>query len=772
MTTSGPAQDHVGVHFNHSLSMETPVKRTLEVFVLMLGLFTAVLIGCQDDDDKSDQTVADEPTGRLDLNGAWKWMADARDVGRSEGWYLPEFADEDWFEIQVPGSWNYLFRSDPTPTTDHEYSGPGWYRKEFVVDQQMDRGYVRLHFGAVCYRTSVYLNGNFIGEHTGDFVPFEFNVTDDLIYDGRNTLAVRIESIGNDTTMTVPPANGRYDFWIFHGIHREVYLQATGELLVQDLFAHSEPGQDSHPARLSVEATVLNRTNEAARTRLLIQVRQAEGKVVREIVTWPLDLPAGSYHTFQITSDILSAKLWSPEDPYLYELTATLLPEFELDAPISPALLVNTASYSGEGPLPAHATMQRPAKLPAVALDQAAITFGVRKIETKGDQILLNGQPVVFRGVNRHDEYPLMGRTMPDWVYREDLAMMKRAGVNAIRTAHYMNDPRIYQMADELGFLVIEEIPAVALNFKEMGDPEIQKLCVDYTRGMVIRDRNHPSIVIWSAADEPTLFGSSEFNSMLYAQMKLLDPTRLVTYARLHHDLIAEDPEADVICLNPYWGWYIGEIEKTDWFLDLAHETFPDKPVILCEFGAGALKNYRQSPLDGEDYSPHYTEDFQVQSIKEVWDITAAKEFAHGGFVWVWADFISPTRKYLRSTQMPVAQHVINPAPYHNLKGLVTRDRIPKAAYLMLMGLYGDHQMAGLTIKVVDDSEAAVLEATVDIYLEDSLVGRQVTDAAGLATLSYVPELTYTIKVAKDDLTAEKKVTVQGDTDVTITLDR
>jgi len=109
--------------------------------------------------------------------------------------------------------------------------------------------------------------------------------------------------------------------------------------------------------------------------------------------------------------------------------------------------------------------------------------LGIRKIETQGRRILLNGEPVVFRGINRHDEYPLLGNVMPEEIYREDLRLMKQAGMNALRTAHYPNDPRIYDLADELGFLVIEEIPATGLFLNEMNDvPEVLDLALDYTR--------------------------------------------------------------------------------------------------------------------------------------------------------------------------------------------------------------------------------------------------------------------------------------------------
>ncbi len=700
---------------------------------------------------------------RTSLNGIWKFQPDPDSVGVGQGWYETGYDDRGWLDIHVPGNWNYLFRDDPIPSSESDYDGPAWYRTNFAPSAATQGRMVKLHFGAVCYKSEVWLNGEKIGEHEGDYLPFAFDVSDKLLFGMKNVLALRIESINAESVNTVPPKVGRYDYWIFSGVKRDVYLECTHKINIFDLFVQAEPSEGTG-ASVHVETRLLN-AGEAdgwVEVSVFLFKKGDEPGTVR--ATTKRFVPARSIVSCPFDLFIPRADPWTPDTPNLYICRVSLTRTQDPGSGMPSRGAENLLAYDPIHKIPPHARLTR---LDSTALDAVQTHFGIRKIEVQGRRILLNGEPVVFKGINRHDEYPMLGEVMTDEIYREDLRLMKQANMNALRTAHYPNDPRIYDLADEVGLLVIEEIPAISLTRKQMGNvPKIKDLVLDYARRMVHRDKNHPCIVIWSAGDEPELFGSSAFNLRVYQAMKEIDPTRLVSYARIHYDLICRDDASDLILLNPYWGWYVGTVSDTGWFLDLAADLFPDKPIILGEFGAGAFKGERT--LNDPATSPHYTEDYQTAHLLDTWEITASKEYMSGGLVWVFADFISPTRKYLRSNQF-LPNRIENPIPYYNVKGIVDRYRRPKNAYLTVLGMFGDLPLHHLTVEVRDTADAPVADATVNLYLEDgNLVADQKTDALGRTVLWYTPEMEYTLEARDGNAWGSRGIVLTEDRTVLI----
>ena len=696
---------------------------------------------------------------RISLNGKWKFQIDPDGIGTSQGWFAPDLDDRAWSEIEVPGNWNFLFRDSPIPQDDHDYDGSAWYRTAFTPAPQLQGLYIKLHFGAVCYKTKIWLNGKLLGEHEGDFLPFEFDVSSQLVFGERNVLALRIETINAQSINAVPPAVGRYDYWIYSGIHREAYLECTPKIHVFDIFAHGEP--QGGKGAIGVEARILNAHDRRAQVHIGVSIlkRGADQALVVDAKT--CDIPARSIGLTSFALLLEDPRLWSPETPDLYDCRVEIKNASTFSSGIpSPQ---ETQAYDPDQEIPPHATMTL---LPTENLDAAQVSFGIRKIEVRGEKILLNGQPIVFKGINRHDEYPMLGRVMPDAVYREDLTLMKKAHMNTLRTAHYPNDPRIYQLADELGLFVLEEIPCTGLRAGEMKTESIKELALDYAQRMVYRDRNHPSIVIWSAGNEAVPFGNSRFNSNIYRAMKAIDPTRLVSYDRILYDLFARDVESDLIILNLYWGWYVGKVQDTSWFLDLAHLLFPCKPILLGEFGADAIKGQRF--LSAPETSPHYTEDYQSYLLKETWGIVQSKPYMSGGLIWIFADFLSPKRKYLSSSQFR-PNTVLNPVPYHNLKGVVDQDRIPKNSYLTVMGMFGDLPLHHLTVIVVDAGGSPIPDATIDIFLPDGTrAGVQQANEAGQTVLWYIPALEYIIRATAGDASATATVHLDSDQTVAV----
>ena len=707
---------------------------------LLAGLLIALLLpGCGDND-----RVTPAPTAahRLSLNGTWRFRADPDNRGRTEQWFRITASNEGWTDITVPGNWNFLFRDSATPTTDHDYEGVGWYRTTFGAPMFRQRAAVRLHVGASSYKTTVWVNESVIGEHEGDFLPFEFDVTDRLHYGATNTLALRVESLTADSALTVPPARGRYDYWIYSGVHRDVYLEAVGPLSVYDAFVHAEPNGDG-TAAFGGRVQLLNAAATEQRAIVRLTLRPAGSAVASWSAQRTVVVPPSSLATLAVETTLTSVRQWSPDTPHLYECLVELV---RGNGDMPTAAPVTTEAYNPATELPAHAALTRLES--ATADDAAQVTFGIRTVRTAGTQILLNGQPLILRGVNRHDEYPLLGRTVPDRIYEDDFALIKRLGANALRTAHYPNDPRVYDLADRVGLLVIEEVPCTGLTDDEMQTARVQALALAQSRAMVIRDRNHPSIILWSAGNEPEPAGDAEFNAQQYAVMKALDPTRLVSYARVLYDNKTRDPASDVIMLNPYFGWYVSAVSSLNQFLDQTHRLFPDKPMLLSEFGADAVKDQRTNTNPAT--SPHFSEDFQAHYLSETWRITRSKDYMSGGFIWVFADFLSPTREFLKSSQTPPG--VRNPLPYRNLKGLMTEDRVPKNAYLTALGMFHDAPLHALTVRVVDGAGAPVVDAEVDLDVPDgSWVGHQRTDARGAAVFWLIPDGGYAVRVRRGE---------------------
>ena len=755
------------------------MMRSNILVLFLVCILIAAAMGCDDDDDDKDDDVDDDDDAaddddsgqaarRQSLNGTWKFKLDPNQVGKQHQWFAEDLDESDWVDIEVPGHWNYLYRDDPYPedkygdeNINHDENGPGWYRTSFVPDAPQDAGYIKIHFGGVFYKTEVWLNGELVGGHEGGFLPFEFDLTDKLKAGTNNVLALYIETITLASQNTVPPTLGQYDYWAYSGVYRDVYLDYADMRHVFDVFVRAEPDGAKNGA-VNVEATVLNAGESDADLGVIVRLFEKGQSTQLAQARADVTLPGGVYGKIHLALTLAQANLWTPKTPNLYDCRVELVEGTEAKSPRAGGALTETTPYDSTKELPGHAFLT-PAQADGT-LDATQVHFGVRKIEVQGRQILLNGERVIFKGINRHDEYPMLGRVMSNELLQEDLRMLKKANMNAYRGAHYPNDPRVYQFCDELGLMVIEEIPATAMTWEQMDNPKGRQLALDITRRMVLRDRNCPSIVIWSAGDEPEPYGKDDFNSELYQEMRDHDPTRLVGYARVFFDFIADDPDADVVIINPYWGWYFGEIPSHDWFMKFIVLYFPGKPVVLGEFGAGAIKDNRSAVEPGQ--SDHFTEDYQSYLLAETWAITAANEDLSGGFAWVYADFLSTYRKYIYSWQYPKSEHHINPRPWTNLKGIVDRFRTPKNAYLTTMGMYGDDPVYNLTVVTVDSLGDPVQGATVNLYLDDGTwVGNQVTNEDGEMLLWSIPGRTYTIEASTQS--TSKTVTLTLDQDRT-----
>lgn len=559
------------------------------------------------------------------LAGFWDFRFDPDRQGKEAGWG-EGFAGSR--PVAVPASWNDQFEDG------RDYLGPAWYQSRFDLPWGWEQQRIHLRFGSVNYLAEVWLNGVRLGQHEGGHLPFEFDVTPHVLPEG-NVLVVRVE--GELAPDRVPPGNvppdplddfarhnfppTAFDFFPFCGIHRPVLLYATPHAAITDLTVVTEI-----EGRNGLVRVRLGHAGDATTAHLTLRGRGVEVSTA---------VPASE----AVVLKVPDATLWSPSSPNLYDLTTEL-------------------NQDGD------------------TLDRYTLSIGIRTIAVDGDALLLNGQPIVLKGFGRHEDFPVSGRGLVPAVIVKDYALMKWVGANSFRTTHYPYSEQMMDLADRLGFMVIDETPAVGLFFREEGLERRLALCRQYTQEMIARDKNHPSAIMWSLANEPHSIRpeAKPFFRELYDLAKSLDPTRPVTVV----SFLGAQEEAfefcDVVCLNRYLGWYthMGQLEEgcalLSAELDALHEKYP-KPLILAEFGADAMPGWHAQPPE------MFSEEYQAEMLARTIEVANSKPYPVGQHVWNLCDF--------KTAQ---AVHRFGGM---NLKGVFTRDRRPKLAAHRLRELWG-----------------------------------------------------------------------------------
>ncbi|MFQ5608076.1 MAG: glycoside hydrolase family 2 TIM barrel-domain containing protein, partial [Candidatus Zixiibacteriota bacterium] len=329
-------------------------------------------------------------------------------------------------------------------------------------------------------------------------------------------------------------------------------------------------------------------------------------------------------------------RFWSPEDPYLYTLRFSL----------------------SEGD---------------TVVDQYELEVGVREIKVDGAKLLLNGRPVFLKGFGKHEDFAVLGKGLSHPLIVKDFQLMKWLGANSFRTSHYPYAEETLQMADRLGFLVIDECPAVSLNFKHVNDQTLHNHKTSLTE-LIARDRNHACVIAWSLGNEPgiwleeeaTLQKAEDYWSTICDHVRSLEPSRpitLPTCANLRDREITHK-FVDFISINRYWGWYETptDIEKAGEQLETELQTLfkeHQKPILVAEFGADTVEGLHAT------YPQLYTEEYQVMLIEKYFEVIESLPFVVGEHIWNFADF--RTAQHHRRVVL-------------NKKGVFNRQREPKAA--------------------------------------------------------------------------------------------
>jgi beta-glucuronidase len=561
-----------------------------------------------------------------DLSGLWEIQFDPGNVG-GKTWVngLPSPRP-----IAVPASWNEQLADA------RDNLGPAWYQTRFGLPWGWRGQQIRLRFGSVNYLAEVWLNGEWLGCHEGGHLPFEFDVTA-RVRDENNLLIVRVD--GKLAIDRVPPGNvpldpqnsfgvarhpaTNFDFFPYCGIHRPVVLYAVPPRGIDDVTV----------------VTQIEGTTGIVRAR----VPKPDDAILRATLR-------GQHHTpitaetsrDEIALTIPHARLWSPAAPYLYDLTIEL-------------------ARAG------------------VVYDRYTLPVGIRTIRVSGAALLLNDEPIVLRGFGRHEDFPIIGRGVLPAVTIKDYELMRWVGANSFRTSHYPYSEQMLDLADRLGFLVIDETPAVGLFFADEGLDKRFALCQQYVREMIARDKNHPSVIAWSLANEPHARhpAAAPFFRALYDAAKSLDATRPITLASHLDGNDQSFAFLDLLCLNRYNGWK-SETAQLDWGCEVLTRELDEvyaryhKPIILTEFGAEALPGCHAEP------PAMFSEEYQAETIARIIQVLNSKPYVVGQHVWCLCDF--KTSQEVR--RMGSINH----------KGVFTRERQPKLAAHRLRQLWSKNE--------------------------------------------------------------------------------
>lgn len=504
----------------------------------------------------------------------------------------------DWECVDLPHVWN-----KDAASTD----GPRVYEKELELTAPGEDNRYYLAFGGVFGLCRVFLNGVQIAEHKGGYTRFCVDLTEQAV-DGKNTVTVFTD---NTVFVELTPLSG--DFAKYGGIYRETELIRVGKLHFDTMY-YGCPGilvDTEGDGTTKVKALVCG--GEAV---VRYTVTDKDGKKAAELTS----------KDPEVSFRVPDVHRWNgKKDPYLYTLTAELLDGDE-------------------------------------ACDRVSLQIGYRDIKMTADKgFFLNGEHVVICGVAKHQDRALHGPGTTDEDLREDMALIKEIGANAVRLSHYQHPQYFYDLCDQEGMLVWAEIPMLCMpddNDAVMENAEYQ------LRELLMQNRHHPSIIMWGVQNEVALMGQTDQQpgkvQRLHELVKEMKPDALTATAN-EYTVKPERPLngiSDIQGYNLYYGWYYGEFNQLADFFEDYHAKRPDSPIGISEYGVDCRMDLHKAEPVRQDYS----EEYQTVFHEAAYPIIRAREYVWGSFIWNMFDFSSPYRQF-------------EPLLGLNRKGLVTFDR-------------------------------------------------------------------------------------------------
>ena len=597
--------------------------------------------------DSLDDLDADERHDRLDLAGRWsfEWVSGLAGVDLDALGRRGATGDD---EIVVPGVWQrqgygtpmYFAnrfppamgtRSGRIPDIDQNANEAGVYTRTFTVPDPFAGRRVSLVLEGAKACADVWLNGENVGYTVGSFEPAEFDVTNRLV-DGENRLTILVLRY-----VAASYLEGQ-DMWYASGLFRPVHLRAEPVVAIRDLWVR--PGLDDtfRKGSLQTTATLGNGTDAPVKGTVALLLTEPDGADRRVVGTADVDIPASAECDVRMDVDVPDALTWSAETPHLYRLTAVL-------------------SVDGRQ---RHATTLR---------------TGIRTVETGNGVLLLNGRPITLLGINRHDIDPDGMWAVPEHRYRDDLVLAKQLNINAIRTSHYPNPQILYDLCDELGLYVMDEANVESHGVRRKNlpgdDPVWQDACVDRMERMVLADRNHPSIIMWSLGNEAGRGGPSggAFLRMRRAA-EALDDSRPFHYEGDHDPRLSDVVSRMYATAEQMHTLGRGEPLELGPLIALRNRVLTDdkdvtvemltgRPVLQCEY-AHAMQN-------------------SLGNLAEHVDTFFAHRSIAGGFVW---DYVDQTQRVIDDdgTVRWLYGGYFGDRPNHGtylVNGIVAADRTP-----------------------------------------------------------------------------------------------
>lgn len=512
----------------------------------------------------------------LSMNGPWKFYWAEKPSDCPEGFYEDDFDTVSWEEIEVPSNWelqgygipiyvnsSYEWTKNPEPPhVPHDYNPVGCYKRSFVIPEEWSGRRVFIHFGAVKSAFYIWINGKKVGYSQGSKTPAEWDITD-FLRQGENTVSLKVFRWSDGSYLECQ------DFWRISGIERDVYLYSTPQIRIRDFFCRTDLDENYKDATLEVEVELQNHPEQKSKKPYFLEIILFDPQR-KEVLRTRKEVDFGEKKTALISfsKPVNSPLKWTAETPNLYTFCLNLMDQ--------------TGSI----------------------LETAGCKIGFREVEIRAGQLLVNGVPITIKGVNRHEHDEHTGHVISEESMLRDIKLMKKFNINAVRTSHYPNDPRWYELCDLYGLYLIDEanIESHGMGYGERSlakNPEWKEAHLDRIIRMVERDKNHPSVIIWSMGNEA---GDGANFIVASKWIHQRDKTRPVHYERAE-----ERSHVDIV--SPMYPWP---------YLEAYGRKVQDRPLIMCEY-SHAMGNSNGN-------------------LREYWEIIERYDHLQGGFIWDWVD--------------------------------------------------------------------------------------------------------------------------------------
>lgn len=584
-------------------------------------------------------------------------------LGGTEYANTPDFNDANWERVNIPHTWN---ATDPFDDDETYFRGIGWYRKTVQLDPSLKNKKIFLLFEGANQIADVYVNGAFAGQHKGGYTAFSIDITSFLNWDngGKNVVAVQVNNAHDN--LIIPLSVG---YALYGGIYRNVWLIATDDLHFAEINNNSKgvfittPNVSAQSTSVNVKTTIDNESSIKRNFQFINTVFNKQGKNIKTFIKEFSIEPNSKKEIAASSDEITNPHLWSPEDPYLYNVQTQIIENGKV-------------------------------------VDEVANSLGFRWFHFDSQNgFSLNGKKYILHGTNRHQDLKGKGSALSDEDHLRDMHFIKNMGANFLRLAHYPQAPEMLRLADELGLLIWEEIPSV--NYMNI-DPEFLSNTEHTLREMIHQGFNHPSVIMWGSMNEILLHskggvriqrqpddtaylnGIRRYAVILDGIIRKEDPSRYTTmalhgssdYAKYNLNNISQ-----VTAHNLYDGWYGGKVEGFGNFLDKLHQDIPGQIIFISEYGAGSSQQVNSSDPKRLDFTGQYQRYFHESYLRQI----DARPYLAGTAIWNQFDFSQPN----------IGGTITN----ENQKGMMTWDRKYKDVYFLYKANWNPEPMVYLATR-------------------------------------------------------------------------